>query len=454
MTSPRCGATAPRSSVSTPAGHTVIAPANPPRYVSSSKSRMGAFCVSASRWSSQGLLLLVCLSLAGCGTSLVRNPVADPAAAAVAQVPGLGAARFWGDEVPRDLAAEFRRLMPNLGKLQGHPGPDGQPEVRVLALSGGGSDGAFGAGLLTGWTERGNRPAFELVTGISAGAIIAPFAYLGPGRNGTYDKQLKEIWTEYETNELVVAQILPGLLGGPSLASTAPLEALIAKYVDKKFMRAIAAEYRKGRILLIGTTNLDAQRPVVWNMGEIAVSTHPDALALFRKVIMASAALPGLFPPVTIPVDSPVKAGSATAEELHVDGGVTREVFVTPIPVGFKAFDVFYPVPPKRTIYIIKNGKLAPEFEVVKPTAVSIALRSIWTLTKSQNANDIYRIWRMARDAGASFNLAAVPDRFEEKPKQAFDPAYQLKLFEQGYQIGRSGQGWLNQPPSVKSTRR
>jgi hypothetical protein len=397
------------------------------------------------RWMSLALPL-VCMLLSGCGTTLVRNPVADPAAAEVATVPGLASARFWGDEVPRDLAGAFRRRLPSLGFMPTHTGADGRPEVRILALSGGGPDGAFGAGLLSGWTARGNRPTFELVTGISAGAIIAPFAYLGPGPNGDYDRQLKEIWTAYETSELVVAQILPGLLGGSSLASTAPLEALVAKYVDGKFLRAIAAEYRKGRLLLIGTTNLDAQRPVVWNMGEIAASRHPDALSLFRKVIMASAALPGLFPPVTIPVETT----GAKAEELHVDGGVTREVFVAPIPIGFKAFDQFYPAPPRRTLYIIKNGKLVPEFEAVKPTAVSIALRSIWTLTKSQNANDIYRIWRMARDADASFNLAAVPATFDEKPKQAFDPAYQLKLFEQGYAIGRSGQGWLNTPPTVK----
>ena len=405
-----------------------------------------------SRWRWIGRLAVLGLGLgaasvglAGCGTSLVRNPVADPVAAASATIPGLAAARFWGDEVPKDLAAEFRRRLPNLNRLaQSGTTADGRPIVNILALSGGGSDGAFGAGLLAGWTARGNRPQFELVTGISAGAIIAPFAFLG----SKYDSQLREIWTEYETSELVIAQILPGLLGGPSLASTAPLEALIAKYVDKKFLRAIAAEYRQGRVLLIGTTNLDAQRPVVWNMGEIAASGHPDALDLFRKVIMASAALPGLFPPVTIPVD----AGGTKAEELHVDGGVTREVFVAPIPVGLKALDPFYPAPPRRTIYIIKNGKITPEFEAVKPTAVSIALRSIWTLTKSQNENDIYRIWRMARDADAGFNLAAVPAKFAEKPKQAFDPVYQMKLFDEGFKFGRSGAAWLNSPP-VKRAR-
>ena len=178
-------------------------------------------------------------------------------------------------------------------------------------------------------------------------------------------------------------------------------------------------------------------------MGEIAASNHPDSLELFRKVILASAAIPGIFPPVTIPVD----AGGTTAEEMHVDGGVTREVFVAPVPMRLDATDRLYPAKPQRSIYIIKNGKIGPEFDAVKPTAVSIAIRSIWTLTKSQNANDLYRIWREARDAGAEFHLAAVPVTFSEKPKQAFDPEYQKKLFDEGFRIGRTGSGWQRTPP-------
>ena len=165
----------------------------------------------------------------------------------------------------------------------------------------------------------GTRPNFEVVTGISAGAIIAPFAFLGPA----YDRQLAEIWTQYETSELLTAQILPGLLGGSSLADTSKLAELVARYVDRKFLRAVAAEYRRGRILLIGTTNLDMQRPIIWNMGEIASSNHPNAPELFHKIIMASAAIPGAFPPVSIPV----VADGQQYEEMHVDGGITRGCF-------------------------------------------------------------------------------------------------------------------------------
>ncbi len=396
----------------------------------------------------RGLRMFACLLTAtlagGCGTVLDRNGIANPSLAQSAAVPGLGGARFWGDEVPTDLAAEVRRRAPHLPRLaQNARRVNGRPVVEILALSGGGGDGAFGAGLLEGWTARGDRPDFELVTGISAGAVIAPFAFLG----SRYDGQLKEIWTAYRTSELVTAQILPGLLGGSALADTTQMEQLIAKYVDRAMLRAVARAYARGRLLLIGTTNLDAQRPVVWNMGEIARSRHPHAIELFRKVIMASAAIPGAFPPVKITVEVDGK----TYDELHVDGGTTREVFASPAPVPFTAFDRLYAAPPIRKIYIIKNGKIAPETEVVKPQTIPIAARAIATLIKSQNQGELYRIWRMARDSGADFNFLAVPPTFQSKANEFVDPAYQTALFAEGYRIGRAGGPWLKAPPELRS---
>jgi hypothetical protein len=391
------------------------------------------------------MVLVAALALGGCATAQLRNAVSSAAAAEKAVIPGMPTVRFWGDESPKDIVAETKRLFPNLSRLaQSASKVDGRPLVEYLALSGGGSDGAFGAGLLAGWTARGNRPTFEVVTGVSAGAIIAPFAFLG----SQYDRTLQEIWTQYEINEIAVAQILPGILGGQSLADTAPLANLIAKFVDRRLLNAIAREYRKGRVLLIGTTNLDAQRPVIWNMGEIAASRHPEALDLFRKVVLASAAIPGVFPPVNIAVESE----GEIKEEMHVDGGVTREVFVTPARINLKEFDRLYPVPPVRRLYIVKNGKLDPEFEVVQPTTVSIAIRSIYTLTKSQNRGDIYRIYRLARDSGADFNLAAVPASFDAQPKQAFDPVYQRRLYAEGFHIGREGGPWLKILPEQPAT--
>ena len=246
-----------------------------------------------------GMFAALAFGLGGCAGMMPHNGIPDGRLAADAKISDMPGVRSWADDAPKDLLAEIRRRLPNLPRLsQNSATVDGRPVVETLALSGGGGDGAFGAGVLAGWTERGTRPEFEIVTGVSAGAIIAPFAFLGP----RYDKQLKEIWTQYQTNEVVISSILPGLLGGPALADNSPLVALIAQYVDKKMLRAVAHEYARGRMLLVLTTNLDAQRPTVWNMGEIAHHGNDEALDLFRKVILASAAIPGALPPVSIPV--------------------------------------------------------------------------------------------------------------------------------------------------------
>jgi predicted acylesterase/phospholipase RssA len=393
------------------------------------------------------LAALVCLAplAAGCGTALSRQAAPDAGTAEAAAVPGLAHARFWGDEVPTgNLVDELRRRMPQFARPTAYKTtPEGRPIIEYLALSGGGSDGAFGAGLLAGWSRQGTRPQFEVVTGVSAGAIIAPFAFLGH----SHDRQLQEIWTEYQTSEILTAQILPGLLGGSSLADTTPLANLVARYVDRKLLRAVAAEYRRGRLLLIGTTNLDAQRPVIWNMGEIAVSSHPGAIDLFRQVIMASAAIPGAFPPVHIKV----AADGKILEEMHVDGGVTREVFIAPVQIRLSEFDPLYGGrKPLRRIYIIKNGKILPEYDVVTPTTIAIASRAISTLTKSNNQGDIYRIWRMASESNAQFNLVSIPACFRVKAKEAFDPVYQRALYEQGFAIGSQGGKWEHLPPELR----
>lgn len=381
-------------------------------------------------------LLVLALSLAGCG-ALPRNVPDTQLAADRAVVPGIPHARIWGDQAPRHLVANAEHHIPSLKKLANSARiVDGRPQVHILALSGGGSNGAFGAGLLRGWSEHGTRPRFDVVTGVSAGAIIAPFAFLGP----SHDATLEEIWTEYQTNELLHAQILPAIFGGPALADTTPLFNLIEKFVDKRFLRQVAGEHAKGRMLLIGTTNLDAQRPVFWNMGEIAAKGDEEALVLFRKVIMASAAIPGAFPPVSIDVVTNGKR----VEEMHVDGGTTRDVFVTPAHMKLTDLDRLYPRPPKRHIYIVMNGKMAPEFEAVKPSAVSIGARAISTLIKAHDRGDVRLIEQQAKASGAAFNVASIPADFDGKAKEVFDPVYQRALYEKGRELGRAGGGWRN----------
>jgi predicted acylesterase/phospholipase RssA len=379
-------------------------------------------------------------ALSACGTTIERHGIADAQLAERASVAQMPDVRFWGDEVPKDVRAEIRRRLPNMPQIaQDATKSKGRPIVETLALSGGGADGAFGAGLLAGWSARGDRPDFEIVTGVSAGAMISTFAYLGPA----YDQKLKEIWTAYQMQDVVVAQILPGILGGSALADTSPMAHLLAKYITADVLQQVAAEYQRGRMLFVLTTNLDAQRPVVWNMGEIARAGTPEALILFRRVIMASAAIPGAFPPVPITVE----ADGKVYDELHVDGGTTRETFVLPVQAPFKAFDKLYKAPPIRKLYLVKNGKLNPETKVVEAKTLTIASRAISTLIKSQQWGEIYRIWRLARDDKADFNLIAVPASFNREAKEIVDPEYQKAMWETGFEMGSSGIPWMKQPP-------
>src|SRR5215831_13927016 len=256
--------------------------------------------------------------LAACGT-MTRNPVPESAKLnEVVAAPGPGLVRFWGDAVPKDVVAFARRRDAEF-RAEGI-NPSG---VRnYLALSGGGSDGAFGAGLLVGWSAAGTRPKFDLVTGVSTGSLIAPFAFLG----SSHDGELKEVFTTYGLNDIARRRPLVAIAVEASIADDAPLAHLIEQYVTPDFVAAIAGEYRKGRLPLIGTTNLDAQRPVIWNMGEIAAKGDQDSIELFRKVIRASASIPGIFPPVLVSVEQDGKM----YDEMHVDGGVAAQVFIFP----------------------------------------------------------------------------------------------------------------------------
>lgn len=383
------------------------------------------------------------LAAAGCAVVDLRQAVPNAALAETASLPDIQGVRYWADEVPLDPIAEYRKRAPHLKQITTRGAIiDGRAQVYMLALSGGGSYGAFGAGILSGWTARGDRPEFSVVTGVSAGAIIAPFAFLGP----RYDAKLREIWTEYRTDQLIVLQLFSGILGGgAALADTKPLADLIARYVDRKMMAEIAREHRRGRLLLIGTTNLDAQRPVVWNIGELAVHGTDAALDTLRRVILASAAIPGAFPPVEIEVS----AGGKRFSELHVDGGTTRQVFLSSLNVPLKTFNPLYAVPPRRHVYVVNNGFLTPEYQPVKEQTIHIAGRSITTLLLNQGKNDIYRIWREVQDDDGVFRVTTVPDNFKARPKEIFDPVFQSALFDEGYRMARSGKAWSDTPPDL-----
>jgi predicted acylesterase/phospholipase RssA len=385
-------------------------------------------------------LLVFALSGAGCATLFPRDVVPERLADE-AELNGMPNARVWGDASAEHLAALAKVETSKMGALvDGRRRSEQLPELNILAISGGGDDGAFGAGLLVGWGDAGNRPDFDLVTGVSAGALAAPLVYLGRSR----DAELREIFTKYTHSDIYTAGIMAPLFGA-GLVDTSPLENLIANYVDERFLREVARERKNGRVLLIGTTNLDAQRSVLWDMGRIAMSGHPQALGLFRKILLASASIPGAFPPVRIKV----RAEGRTYEELHVDGGVTQQVFMSPQALAVR--DPSMKRLPRR-LFIIRNGKISPEWESVEAGVFSISRRSVSTLIKNQGIGDLYRIYSTAQIEGIDFNLAAIPSKFDVKSEKPFEQTYMQALYEEGYRAGLQGYPWMKVPPGLAKT--
>jgi hypothetical protein len=350
--------------------------------------------------------------------------------------------RFWGDELPPNTASyrakRAAQLTRNRSDFRGG-GP--RPITHSLALSGGGPLGAYGAGVLAGWTAAGTRPKFDIVTGVSAGALSAPFAFLGP----KYDHALKHVFTESHTNDIAVLTPVKGLLGGSAMSSNAPLAKIIAHYVTPSFLAEVAAEHRKGRRLLIGTTNLDAGRPVIWDMGEIASSGRPGSVELFREVLLASAAIPAAFPPSFIKVT----ADGYSYEEMHVDGGTTRSVFLAPTQLTLSGTDAALGVKPIRRFYVIVNGYVTPQHDAVKPLTMAIAGRAVSTLLKNQGVGDLYRLYEFCRRNGIDFNLAYIPGDIQDTSTAPFDPVFMTKLYNAGYQMARRGYPWQKQPPEL-----
>lgn len=384
---------------------------------------------------------------AGCATPMPRDPVPERLVEK-AEVYGMPEIRFWGDEKSAALDRSLK-LRVSQSVATRLPSVRAEPvfDVKYLALSGGAGDGAYGAGLLCGWTTAGTRPEFEIVTGVSTGALMAPFAFLGPA----YDRQLRELYTTMSTQQIMTAQILPGLLGGVALADSAPLADHIRRYVDRAVLAAIGAQHKKGRRLFVATTNLDAQRPVIWDMGAIASIGTPQADDLFRSVLLASASIPGGLPPVHIKVT----AGGKHYEEMHVDGGPTNQVFFLPMQVLLANYSKGHiKTPIRRHLFVIRNTKVAPEFEAVKNSTLKIAERSLVTLTKSQGVGDLYRLYIEAKANNMSFQVAAIPASFRLVSKEPFDPAYMRKLFDVGYEQGRMGSAWSAAPPGLLSPSR
>lgn len=387
------------------------------------------------------------LAAMGCAPQRTLNSVPDELVDQ-ATMPGMPHVRTWGDQVDEafvDSLADAVRAYH--AYLKAHPEEKIPATADILAISGGGSDGAYGAGLLCGWTARGDRPEFRLVTGISTGALIAPLAFLGPD----YDHVLKQAYTTITEPEVAKARGILALLTDDGMYDTDPLYGLITTWIDDEAIAAIAAEHAKGRRLLVGTVNLEAQRPVIWNLGAIAATGHPDAPKLFRRVMLASASIPGAFEPQYFTVE----AGGKQYQEMHVDGGTYAQVFLFGGGVNLNMIaqrsGVVAPPRPVR-LFVLRNARFDPQHAKMKPRFSSIAGRAISTLIKSQGLGDIYRLHMLCQRENIQFHLASIPRTFDVPSESMFDPKYMSALFQLGYERARAGYPWQDTPPHLAET--
>jgi predicted acylesterase/phospholipase RssA len=365
-------------------------------------------------------------------SATVKPPAAPPQAkqlppripftaadAAAAAIPNMPDARFWADSV-----ADFTAALPP------QPGP-------WLVLSSGGADGAFGAGLLNGLSESGHRPDYAVVTGVSTGALMAPFAFAGP----RYDAALRAAYTK-----IMAADVFEVGSTGESFVDSWPLKDLIAKQITPALLADIAAAHRAGRRLFVVTTDLDAQRSVVWNMGAIAAHAADKnggdaALNLFRSVLLASSAIPGGFPPVLIDVE----ANGKQFQEMHVDGGVGGQFFVAPAAVMAATSDYRLPAAP---LYVVINTGLQPDFQIVTRATPSILTATVGAAVKVDTRLMIDRAYLAAKRSGVAFNIASIPASFNAPSRGPFDPDYMSALFQLGEALGKSATPFANEPPA------
>jgi hypothetical protein len=320
----------------------------------------------------------------------------------------------------------------------GHP----MAPRNILVLSGGGMNGAYTAGVLKGWTASGTRPQFDVVTGVSTGALIAPFAFLG----AEYDAELERLYTSMRQENI----FRPRLMWLDSIVSSEPLEEQIAAGTTPEILRRIAEEHRQGRRLYVGTTNLDTKSLVVWDLGAIAARDSADSRMLFQKVLLASCSIPGLLPPV--PIDVEIDGKRFT--ELHVDGGVTACVFLQPAMIGIGPNGEQPSEANPTAIHAIIAGKLHQTATPAKRELFSIAGESMNAVLQAKMEGELTALFMLARYARADFRLTGIPQDYETPGNNmSFDQKVMRGLFNEGLRAGREGTAWRSFPPQLEKER-
>lgn len=386
-------------------------------------------------------LWIVAMNSTGCVSVLPRNSVPQELTRQ-AIIPGMPHVRYWGGLEDPHYRECLLSMMEQRMKIEDASQLSALNEMPLLILSGGGPHGAFGSGILNGWTTNGTRPEFALVTGVSTGALIAPFAFLG----SEYDDELATVFTSLKTENILERLSLLKIIYGDSISSSFPLWHLIEDHYTEELLKIIGREHNRGRRLLVSTTDLDAQIGVIWDLGAIANSGHPESLTIFRKALLASASIPVAFPPVYFDVT----ANGNFYEEMHVDGGLAHQLFLFG---GLLGRDLWHgsgkkmEVLPDMPIYVIKNGYLSGQHKEVGRRLMPIFMKTISSLTTAQGLGDVRRVYSYSKDLHSEFNFIHLPESVVDQSTEPFDQKEMARLFQIGLDIAKNKDFWKHEPP-------
>ena len=383
----------------------------------------------------KALALAVCVLLAGCSWPS-RTATKRQSFSSIQDLPNYEGVRAI-DGYPNPMfQASFNTALQQFAATKAKA--NGRRDFDMLALSSGGINGSFGAGILTAWSKRGDRPDFRFVTGVSVGALIAPFAFAG----SAYDNRLEQLFRHIEQSDLFEPKgALTSVLWDESLTDNSPLRRQIERAVDHELLATIAERHRQGARLFVASTNLDVGHLCIWDLGAIATKATDAALELFRKVLLASAAIPVVFPPV--------RFAHADGDELHVDGAVIRPVFLpqnvfdgelAAEQANIRWEDV------DATLYVIHNGSMRPSATTVQRDTLTIATRTVTMMSYTMVGEHILHLYTLTRVWGAEFRLYTMQPG-SDLSLDNFGPEGTNRLFASGENKIESKEPWLTEPP-------
>ncbi len=392
-----------------------------------------------------GLVLIILAAVLGCAGS---GRIGDGPLTGTRSVEELRASAGWND-LAAQAAVQDTIRSEDLITFADEARAARKPAVPVtrksiLILTGGGSYGAYPAGVLYGWSQTGTRPVFDVVTGNSTGALIGCFAFLGQ----EYDQDLCHYYTRMTNDDIYRKRRFPFSILGESLADSAPLSRLIMNAITDERVRAMAAEHRKGRRFYVGTSDLDARRAVVWDIGAIAARDTPGDRELLRNVLLASASIPGFFPPVRIPVT----VNGVRHVERHIDGVTSSSMFFAPpyvppddratLPAGW-----LY----GSDLYILVAGKIYADPDPVKARTLKIASQAVSTILYDQTRGDLHKLFLLSVLTGMNYNVSSIPESMEAPAESTeFDPQSMTQLFQAGADWSRNSRKWRQTPPGYE----